>query len=72
MFMYMVDLGFCITYLKNAKFNLFTYLTATKILVVYQVKCFSNFKNIVSNTIHVGIHCIFWFIYNNQMLSGRL
>ena len=27
----MVDLDFCITYLKNTKFNLVTYLTATKI-----------------------------------------
>ena len=29
--LYMVDLDFCITYLKNTKFNPVTYLTATKI-----------------------------------------
>ena len=33
----MVDLDFCITYLKNTKFNLVTYLTATKIVLVYPV-----------------------------------
>ena len=49
----MVDLDFCITYLKNTKFNLVNYLTATKIVLVY---C-SNYTNIVSSafTIHAGI-----------------
>ena len=62
----MVDLDICITYLKNIKFNLVTYLTATKVFVVYPVNCCSNYTNIVSNTIYAGIPCIFWFIYNNK------
>ena len=61
----MVNLDFCITYLKNTKFNLVTHLTATKIFFVYSVNCCSNYTNIVSNTIHAGIPCIFWFIDNN-------
>ena len=39
---------FCITYLKNTKFNLVTYLTATKIFLVYPVNCCSNYTNIVT------------------------
>ena len=58
----MVDLDFCITYLKNAKFNLVTYLTATKIVLVYPVNCCSNYTNIVGNIIHADIPCIIWFI----------
>ena len=58
----MVNLYFCITYVKNTKINIVTYLTATKIFLVYPVNCCSNYKNIVSDTIHVGIPCIFWFI----------
>ena len=33
--LYMVDLDFCITYLKNTKFNTVSYLTATKNIVVF-------------------------------------
>ena len=59
---------FCytITYLKSTKFNPVTYLTATKLFLVYPVNCCSNYTNIVSNTIHAGIPCIFWFIYQNK------
>ena len=62
----MVHLDFCITDLKNTKFNLVTYLTATKVFVVYPDNCCSNYTNIVSNTIHAGIPCIFWLSYNNK------
>ena len=62
----MVDLDFYITYLKNTKFKLVTYLTETKIFLVYPVNCCSNDANIVSNTVHTGIPCIFWLIYNNE------
>ena len=61
----MVDLDFCITYLKNTKFNLVTYLTAAKFFV-YPINCCSNYTNIASSTIHAGIPGIFWFIYNNK------
>ena len=54
------------TYLDNTKFNLVTYLTTTKIFLVYPVNCSSNYANVVSNTIHSGIPCIFRFIYNNK------
>ena len=64
----LVDLDFCISYLKNTKLNLVTYLTATKIVLVYPVNCCSNYTNIVSNTINAGIACIFGFIYNNKNL----
>ena len=62
----MVDLDFCITYLKNTKFNLVTYLTATctqsTTVQIIQTE---------SNTIHDGIPCIFWFIYNNKNLFTK-
>ena len=35
-------------------------------ILVYPVNCCSNYTNIVSNTIHAGSPCIFWFIYNNK------
>ena len=54
----MVDLYFCISYLKKTKFNLVTYLTTPKYFV-YPVNCCSNYTNIVSNTIHAGIPSIF-------------
>ena len=59
---------FCITYLKNTsdKFNPVTYLTATKILLVYPVSCCSNYTHVVSNTIYTGIPFLFRFIYNNK------
>ena len=60
----MVD--YCITYLKNTKFNLVTDLLAIEVFGVYPVNCCSSYTNIVSNTIHAGIPCIFWFIYNNK------
>ena len=44
----MVDLDFCITYLKSTISYLVTYLTATKILLVYPVNCCSNYTNIVT------------------------
>ena len=73
MFMYhsMVDLDFCITYLKNTKFNLFTYLTATKIIVAYPVNCCSNYTNTVSNTIHTFL-VYFGSSTITKMLYGRL
>ena len=62
----MVDLGFHITYLMNIMFIPVTYLTVTKICLVYTANCCSNLTNIVINTILAGIHCIFWFIYNTK------
>ena len=65
-YLYMVDLDFCISYLKNTKFNSVIYVTATKIFLVYPVDCCSNYTDKVSNTIHAGIPCIFRFISNNN------
>ena len=50
--LYMMDLDFCINYLKNTKFNPVTYLTAIKIFLVHPVNCCSNYTNIVSNNTH--------------------
>ena len=63
--LYTMDSDFCITYLKNTKFNPVTYLTATKTILVYTVNCCSNYTNIVSYTTKGCIHFIFWFIYKN-------
>ena len=65
-YLYMVDLDFCISYLKNTKFNPVTFLTATKIFIVYPVNYCPNYTDKVSNTIHTGIPCTFRFIYNNK------
>ena len=43
----MVDLDFCFTYLKNTKFDLVTYLTNNQNILLYPVKCCSNYINIV-------------------------
>ena len=59
----MVDLDFCITYLKNTNFNLVTYLTATCTQLTT--------AHTESITIHAGIPCIFWFIYNNKHLFTK-
>ena len=64
-YLYMVDIDFCISCPKNTKFNPVTYLTVTKLFLVYPVNCCSMYTNIVSNTIHAGIPCIFRFIYNS-------
>ena len=44
----MVDLDICITYLKNIKFNLVNYLTTSQNMLVYSVKCCTNYTNIVT------------------------
>ena len=64
--LYIVDLDFCITYLKNTKFNPVTYLTAIRIFLVHPVNCCSNYTNIVSSTIHTGIPCIYMYIFINR------
>ena len=56
-FLCMVDLVFCITYLKNNKFNLVTYLTETKIFLCTQL----TVVQIVNNTIHAGSPCLEYF-----------
>ena len=53
----MVDLDFRITFLKNTKFKLVTYLTATKTFSVYPVNRCSHHTNIGSNAIYAGIPC---------------
>ena len=65
-YLIVVDLDFCMSYLKNTKFNPVTYLTATKIFLVYPVNCCLNYTHKVNNTIHTGIPCIFRFINNNK------
>ena len=64
--LYIVDLDFCVTYLRNTKFNSVIYLTATKNILVYPINCSSNYTVMVSNTIQAGNTCIFWFIYNSK------
>ena len=66
-YLYMVDLDFCFSYLKNTKFNPVPYSTATKIFKVYPGNCCSNYTDKVSNTIHAGIPCIFRFISNKNL-----
>ena len=58
--------GFSFFYYLSESSMTYQLFNNNQIFLMYAVNCCSNYTNIVSYTIHAGIPCIFWFIYNNK------